>query len=210
MAQTLVIQSYRAASTGWLSDCRSSVKHWAEENQYIHRIAEDAAFFGTIPPKLRSVLLDVSTATASDAARLYWMRQIFDDSSVDRIIWVDDDVFMLGDGPSFPPDSQVVLNRELWLFTNSRGVLARRSAVSNALMCIDRHSPFLAFYIWAIERIASGARVEKTTLGPDLLTHWAKQIPFHVIASIPTTSPKVLADVEAGHFELLDSIIIFI
>ena len=206
MSRTIVLQSYRAVSSGWQAECTRSVREWARQREYDYLTASDSELFGSTPTKLGAKLRAVSLATAVDAARLYWMREILAKSSVGRVVWVDDDVLMLGEGPAVPEGVEVIFAREQWISRDYRGRLARTGAVSNCLMAVENTSSFLDFYIWAIDLIASRKAIRKTSLGPDFLTHLAKQVPFTVIASVPTLSPIVLSEVAQGSFELLASI----
>jgi hypothetical protein len=206
MTRTVVLQSRRAASSPWLSRCAESVAAWARGRGYEHAIAGDDAFFGHVPAALRSGLRGVSLPTLADAARLFWATAVLARPAVERAVWVDDDVLMLGDGPDLPPDADVVLTREQWLSRHSSGELVCTDAVNNCMMAFRRGSRFLAFYLWSVERMAARGGLHKTSLGPDFLTSIARHVPIDVVASVPTLSPLVLRDLANDDDELLGSI----
>ena len=118
MASTCVIQSAASRHIDWQNRCMQSVAEWAQNSGFAYQFMGDE-LFEMVPNAYRQKALAVSperTPVVADLARLLWIKRLLDESSAERVLWLDADTLIFA--PSalvFAPQSSCIFGEERWL-----------------------------------------------------------------------------------------------
>lgn len=199
---TAVIQTYKTQDQPlWVSKCLASAKAWADSNawDYLFRGNE---IFDLVPPDLREKYAE-QIPLQIDIARLIWARDVLrDDPSLERVVWLDADIFVFDADAVFLDDTvDFAVGRQVWVQPAAGGTLKTYKQVHNAILAFQQSTPVLDFLIQAVLNLAERHDGPATPqlLGPKLLTALHNIVGFSVIDSVGMASPLVLADLAAGN-----------
>lgn len=147
----------------------------------------------------------------SDLARLLFMTKVLDeDHDIERVIWLDADVYVFSIGNFLSDEkSDVTVGRQIWIQPNQTGDLKAYRQVHNAFLSVRRNAPHLEFLVWAINRMVNrlDRPVSPQTFGPKLLTALHNIVGFDVSDAVGMASPLVLRDLARGGGPALDRLV---
>ena len=204
---TMVIQSSRTEDQpAWIATCLASATAWANLNGWDYCFRGDD-LFDLVPPDLRAKFPG-QIPLQIDIARLLWARSLFAEiSGIERIIWLDADVFISApETVQIDPALDFAVGRQIWVQPDQNEKLRSTRQVHNAILVFTRPSPVLDFLIQTVVNLATrhaGAAAPQF-LGPKLLTALHNIVGFAVIESVGMASPLVLRDLAAGGGPALD------
>ncbi|RZL52160.1 MAG: hypothetical protein EOP70_17305 [Variovorax sp.] len=200
VSDILVVQSWFGAKLSWIECCLASVEGWAGAAGACYLRLDDA-LFDPLPGWAHDAARGARLAL-TDYARLLWLRRLL--GAAERVIWLDADVLVFDPAGLVFPDAPFALARERWIWREA-GTVRAEERVSNAAMLFSRAGGLLDWYVAACETILRDAPrpLNRTALGPQLLTALQAQRPVPLIDSIATLSPAVMADLLAGGGEAL-------
>lgn len=198
--RTLLIQSWRQESpTGWLGECMSSVRHWAQVQGHDYRFVGDS-LFDDVPLDIGNKFSQ-SPVVLSDLARLIAMRQGLQ-QGYERVIWLDADSLIL-QADWEPACESFLVGREVWVQkqqiepTESTSAYRSFVKVHNAFLCCSQGNSFLDFYIDTATRLLrefTGENIVPQFIGPKLLTALHNVVGFPVAEGAAMLPPQVLLD----------------
>ena len=145
MPKTLVLQSHtNPLPHNWLTTCITSVKHWAEHNNYDYQFLNDE-LFDYVPwalvekPRTKPII-------ATDLARIKAL-QAYLAQGFETVIWCDADFLIFDPARFVIPDEEYALGREVWVQADRSisGKLTVRVKVHNAFLMFRAANAFLDF-----------------------------------------------------------------
>ena len=200
MLKTLVLQSHRQPLPAkWVQTCISSVKYWAELNDYDYKFIGDELF-----DYVSDVILEktkTQRVIATDLARLIALKNYLD-KGYETVVWCDADFLIFSADDFHIPDDNYAVGREVWIQStkDSPKKLTAHIKVHNAFMMFKKGNSFLDFYIDTAERLllSNNGSMPPQFIGPKLLTaiHNVAQCP--VLESAGMLSPLVIEDIAKG------------
>ncbi|SFS04063.1 hypothetical protein [Sphingomonas jatrophae] len=192
----LVVQSWRDGDCPpWLARCLDSVEGWARGAGFAYRRLGDALFDPL--PAWTLAAADGARLALTDLARLLWIEPLLD--TADAVLWLDADVLVFDPAAMRLPDAPAALARERWIWRDSASIHADER-LSNAAMLFTAGDGLLAWYRRTAETILRDAPkpLNRTALGPQLLTALGRARPVPRIECVPTLSPALMEDLLAG------------
>ncbi|MDG2243209.1 MAG: hypothetical protein P8L66_06905 [Rhodospirillaceae bacterium] len=198
--KTTVIQSYRTDDQPtWMSACLSSTETWAATNNWDYSFRGDD-IFDLVPLDLREKF-STQIPLQIDIARLLWARNVLDnDTTVERVIWLDADVFVFApEVIHIDPEVDFAVGRQIWIQSGTGDEFRTYRQVHNAILVINRSTPVLDFLIQTVLTLAGrhDGLAAPQFLGPKLLTALHNIVGFSVIDSVGMVSPLALRDLAA-------------
>ena len=200
MLKILVLQSHRQPLPAiWMQSCISSVKRWADQNNFDYKFIDDELF-----NYVSELILNKTRAQrviATDLARLKALKYYLDEG-YEAVVWCDADFLIFSPEKFHLPDEKYAVGREVWIqFTNGNSKkLTAHIKVHNAFMMFKKGNSFLDFYIDTAERLllSNNGSMPPQFIGPKLLTaiHNVAQCP--VLESAGMLSPLVIEDIAKG------------
>lgn len=194
--RTIVIQSHDPNKMQpWICRCLQSVREWATSQGFAYIFLGNELFEGLpfIDSKRVEGLLPIT-----DYARLIRLREVLNTTNWDRALWIDADVLI------FRPETLTVTHKdsfafckELWIETNSSGLVEIYKSVNNCFMHFDLNCPMLNFYIDICYRtfVKSSSQVSKCQLGPDFLEQLYQTTPLPLHEKVTLISPSLAQDI---------------
>ena len=197
MTDTLVIQSHRQPMPfAWIETCMSSVKYWADINNYHYEYIGDE-LFDSIPQALLSKIRN-QIVVATDLARLKLLQNRLADH-YKTVIWCDADFLIFSPETFHLPESPYSLGREVWIQNNSKNPdkLITKTKVHNAFMMFRENNNFLDFYTETAERLLTlnNGSISPQFIGPKLLSALHNIAQCHVLETAGMLSPLVIRDI---------------
>ncbi len=194
--KTLVYQLAPADRPAWIAACLESVRVWAVERGFDHRLYGDEVF-ELVEPELAAKTggrLQMQT----DLARLTLARHLLERDGWERVIYADAD-FLIWRMEAMLPlagDRGVAFGQEFWVQREGAKLRLHRN-VHNAFMLFERGGSVLPFYEETARSLL--ARVEGGVppqfLGPKLLSALQGPAAFALLPQAGALSPDVIADI---------------
>lgn len=198
----LVVQSWPAgAGPAWVTRCLDSVAAWAAAAGHRYRRLGDE-LFDPLPGWTLEAAAGARLAL-TDLARLLWIERLLGEGR--PVLWLDADVLVIDPAAMHLPDAPYALARERWIWRES-GAVQAEERLSNAAMAFAGTDGLLDWYLraaWTILREAPRP-LNRTALGPQLLTALGRARPVPRIECVATLSPAVMDDLLAGGGDALD------
>ncbi|MDW3094804.1 MAG: hypothetical protein R8G33_03940 [Gammaproteobacteria bacterium] len=197
MSDTLVIQSHREPLPySWIEACLSSVKSWADLNNYHYEYIGDE-LFDYIPQKLLSKTQN-QIVIATDLARLKLLQSKLA-KQYKVVIWCDADFLIFSPEKFHLPESSYSLGREVWIQIDAKNSnkLVSKTKVHNAFMMFRNTNNFLDFYSETAERLLNlnSGSIPPQFIGPKLLSAIHNIAYCHVLETAGMISPVVIKDI---------------
>lgn len=190
---TLVVQSHKNPRPyPWLDKCLSSVRQWAESNNYHYEFIGDE-LFKAIPAELIEKTHS-QKVIATDLARLRVLQNRLE--NFDTVIWCDADFLIFNPENFTLPDDSFALGREVWI-QNDSGHLRQYVKVHNAFMMFRKGNSFLDFYADTAEKLLAKnmGPMPPQFIGPKLLTALHNIAHYPILESAGMLSPLVIHDI---------------
>ena len=162
-----LLQSFRKSDVpAWVSLCQSSVKEYANANNWSYMFLDDQ-FFNFAPQWARDKVSANNLCTISDVCRLEWIKSEL--NNFDIVLWVDIDVLILN-------FSKIRIN-----FSEDYGFAYETyfedgrffSGLNNSFMFFKKNSKLLDLYLElsyrSLQNTSSTEVIERTIIGPSLL-----------------------------------------
>lgn len=209
-SKTLILQSHNwQVLRGWIGDCVSSVRSWADMRGYEYQFLGDE-IFDLLPTDYRQKLVG-RLPTQADLARLLLIQDALQ-RGYDRAVWFDADLLI------FAPDrlsldnvtDSCAFGRELWVDHDKKGKLKTWRSLHNAACLFRAGDATLPFLIQTTERIIARAdpqHIAPQMVGPKLLTALDSIAGFGRLNDITGFSPLVLDDIDHGGGKALTALL---
>ena len=203
MPSTIVLQSHkRPLPYPWLERCTDSVRAWAEQRGFAHRLIDDA-LFGFAPQDLQDKFR-AQPVVVTDIARLRALAALRDQEGFEVVIWADADMLVFEPERLSLPEASCAVGREVWVQLQD-GRLKTYTKVHNAFLMFRKESALLDFYIETAERLlrAHPGPVVPQFVGPKLLTALHNAVHLPVLEEAGMLSPLVAQGIAVGGSEAL-------
>ncbi len=197
MSDTLVIQSHRQPLPyAWIETCMTSVRQWAESNDYCYEFIGDE-LFDYISPSLLAKTQN-QRVIATDLARLKLLQNRLSRKH-QTVVWCDADFLIFAPERFSLPEHSYSLGREVWIQPdkNNPDKLVAKTKVHNAFIMFRQGNHFLDFYTETAERLLelNCGNIPPQFIGPKLLTALHNIAHCHVLETAGMLSPVVINDI---------------
>ncbi len=197
MSDTLVIQSHRQPIPyKWIESCMSSVKCWADLNNYHYEYIGDE-LFDYIPKTLFNKTRN-QIVVATDLARLKVLQNRLT-NNYKTVVWCDADFLIFTPEKFHLAEYSYALGREVWIQAdlNNSDKLTAKTKVHNAFMMFRENNCFLDFYTETAERLLNlnSGSISPQFIGPKLLSALHNIAHCNVLETAGMLSPLVIKDI---------------